>query len=114
MLPLAFIEPAKTSSPISFFTGRDSPLKSDSSTSLLPDTTLPSTAIRSPGLIRTISSIKIAPTGLIFSVFPTSTNATFGCSCCKELDADNEDFLLEASRYRPIRITKIKLTTVSK
>ena len=113
-LPLILSVPANTSSPTRLLIGNDSPLSNDSSTSPAPRRTTPSIAIRSPGLIKTISPTSMVLMGLMSSPSSVLTNAILGCNCCRLVEADKADFLLEASRYRPIKITKIKLTTVSK
>ena len=50
--PVIFTVPAKTSSPIFFWMGMDSPVMADSSMVLPPFTTTPSAATRSPGLTK--------------------------------------------------------------
>nr|GMC47017.1 Uncharacterised protein [Ipomoea batatas]GMC51319.1 Uncharacterised protein [Ipomoea batatas] len=58
-----FIVPADTDKPLSLNTGRDSPVSIDSSTTLLPATTFPSTGIVSPGKTNSESPTRISSVG---------------------------------------------------
>ena len=77
--PLWLTVPPTTLSPSVFVTGMDSPVTIDSSTALLPSTTLPSTGIFSPGRTRSLSPAPIVSSGTSSSAPPSSMRlAVFG------------------------------------
>jgi hypothetical protein len=61
--PGPFTVPAMTRSEARFFTGRDSPVIIDSSSTLSPDLTAPSAGTRAPGRTRTVSPSRSAKSG---------------------------------------------------
>ena len=69
---------AATWSPGPFSTGRDSPVRADSSTEELPSTTIPSTGIRPPGRTTTRSPIMTSSTGISTSTPFRWTAAVLG------------------------------------
>ncbi|MDT4848756.1 hypothetical protein FQZ97_828560 [compost metagenome] len=76
--PSAFTAPPVTLSPACLATGRLSPVISDSSTWLDPMVMTPSTGIRSPGRITTVSPTFTCASGTSMSPWGIRTRATSG------------------------------------
>ena len=99
--PSKFIAPAITLSSILFLTGIDSPLINDSSTCVLPLTTIPSTANLFPGLAIKMSSFLTSSINTSFSLLLTNNNAVFGVIVTKPFIASFVFSLLISSIYLP-------------
>ena len=85
-LPVLFIVPLDTRLPITLSDGMLSPVRADSSTTLLPSSTTPSTAKLSPGSTMKISSFKTSSAFTVTSL-PSFTSVTvFGAN-------SNNDFI---------------------
>ena len=78
--PTPFTAPPVTASPSCLATGRLSPVISDSSTSLLPSNTRPSTGSRSPGRTTTTSPTRTCDAGTSTSAPSRRTRAVSGRS----------------------------------
>ena len=76
--PDLLMEAAATRSPGPFSTGRDSPVRADSSTAERPWVTTPSTGMRPPGRTTTRSSTRTSSTGISTSPPSRSTEAVLG------------------------------------
>ena len=71
--PVPFMVPANTSAPGIFSAGIDSPVIVDWSTSLAPETTVPSPAIRSPGRTMMMSPMTRSAASTVVSLPRSST-----------------------------------------
>ena len=78
---------ADTGSSFCLSTGTLSPVSADSSTALLPSSTMPSTGIVSPGLTTKISSFCTLAISTVTSAPSLTTTAVFGASLSKPLSA---------------------------
>ena len=107
--PLPLTEPPITCAPTATATGRLSPVTSDASTSLLPSTTRPSTAMRSPGRTTTSSPTATCAIGSSTSRPSRRTVARSGRSDCKARMADVVCRLARASSHLP-RSTSVMTT----
>ena len=76
--PVVFCEPPVTASPSPLTTGRVSPVSMDSSTSVEPSITTPSTGIFSPGKTMTVSPAATCARGISCSLPPRMTRAVGG------------------------------------
>ena len=76
--PERFKVPAESFAPSSLSTGMDSPVSADSSTAVLPERTMPSTGICSPGFTRNVSFTSTSSIGTVLSTPPLKTTAVFG------------------------------------
>ena len=76
--PVVFWVPPVTASPAAFTTGSVSPVSMDSSTSVAPSTTTPSTGIFSPGRTSTVSPATTWANGTSRSSPPRTTRAVGG------------------------------------
>ena len=76
--PVVFWVPPVTASPTAFTTGSVSPVSMDSSTSVAPSTTTPSTGIFSPGRTSTVSPATTWARGTSRSSPPRTTRAVGG------------------------------------
>ena len=86
--PERFKVPAESFAPSSLSTGMDSPVSADSSTAVLPERTMPSTGICSPGFTRNVSFTSTSSIGTVLSTPSLTTTAVFGLkfiSPCKAL-----------------------------
>ena len=114
-LPCWFTVPATTFAPVVFSTGTGSPLIMLSSTNELPDCTVPSTGILSPGRTR------IKSPGLTFSkdtIFsrpsPSKTVTLAGCKPISFLMADEVSALARSSSSLPSRMNTMITAADSK
>ncbi len=96
--PCRFMVPPMTGDPGCFATGRDSPVTSDSSTSLSPSRTRPSAATRSPGTTSTRSPGRSSATG----TRRTSTPPPGPSSIRRASRGCNAASLATASEARPL------------
>ena len=78
---------ADTGASFCLSTGTLSPVSADSSTALLPSSTMPSTGIVSPGLTTKISSFCTLAISTVTSAPSRTTTAVFGASLSKPLSA---------------------------
>ena len=83
---LLIVEPMTVAS-TSFSIGMDSPVIIDSSTEVLPFTTIPSTGIFSPGFTTKRSPTITSSTGIIISSLSLITRASFACKLSNEDNA---------------------------
>ena len=112
--PSPLIEPPVTASPAPLWTGRDSPVISDSSSWLSPCSTTPSTGTRSPG--RTITRSPGATRSAGISTMPSarSTRAVSGRSFERARMADAALRLARPSSHLPSITRVITMADASK
>ena len=113
-VPLALIVPVETSSPIFFSIGIGSPVNIDSSMLEWPSIITPSTAIRSPGRTRKVSSNPTSLIGTSISLPSRTTRAVFGCSPIKRFIASLVFPRAFISSAAPKLIKLIIITAASK
>ena len=113
-LPLVFSVPPTVRSPSSFATGTGSPVIMLSSTKLLPATTTPSAATRSPGRTRTISPSRKSARGMSPSRPSRTIRAVEGARAIRRAIAAPVRPFARASRARPRRIRVTMRTEASK
>ena len=82
-LPVPLTVPPVTRAPGAFSTGRDSPVTMDSSITLVPSCTLPSTGTDSPGRTRNRSPIRTTSKGTSTSPLVSMRRAVLGASFSK-------------------------------
>ena len=93
----------------------DSPVIMDSSISVMPSTTSPSTGTRSPGRSMTISLASICSIGFsMVSLLLVSTSAVLGCSCASFLKAWDESMRVLPSSHLPNDTSPIIAADASK
>ena len=112
--PAALSEPPVTLAPTSLATGRLSPVISDSSISLLPSTTVPSTGKRSPGRTTTKSPCTTWSIANSISAPSRRTRAVSGRSAFRAWIASVVWFLARASRYLPSKTSVMTTAEASK
>ncbi len=113
-LPDRLSDPPITSSSAVLSTGILSPVTSDSSTVERPSTTTPSTGIRSPGRITTMSPGSTCSGGTETTVPSRSIRASAGRSCMSARTAADVRFFARASSIRPNNTRVIITAEVSK
>ena len=108
--PLMFRVPALTSSPSATSTGMDSPVRLDMSSDDAPDATTPSTGMREPGLMSSLSPGMTARTGISFT--PPSGSMRSTCSGVSSMRPRMASEVLvreTASRYLPREIRAMSM-----
>ena len=113
-VPLALMVPVETSSPMFFSTGIGSPVNIDSSILECPSIIRPSTAIRSPGRTRKVSSRPTSLMGTSISFPSRNTRAVLGCKPIKRLIASLVLPRAFISKAEPKLIKPIIITAASK
>ena len=106
--PDLFIDADRTRSPGDFSTGRDSPVKADSSTAENPSVNTPSTGMDRPGRTRIKSPTATSSTGISTSCPSRSTEAVFGARSIKRAMACPVLPLERVSRNLP-NVIKVKI-----
>ena len=112
--PFWLIVPAYTFSPGCLCTGTGSPLSILSSTYDEPSVTVPSTAMRSPGLMTIVSPGRASSTGIVCSPDGLRTVTVRGCNPISFLMAVVVLCLARSSSNRPKRIKAIITEAASK
>ncbi len=112
--PVLLIVAPKTSAPMRFSTGSDSPVSIDSSTAEAPSRMTPSTGIFSPGRTTTRSPTSTASTGMSTSRPSRTTRAVFARRPMSVRIASEVRPLARASRKRPRMMRVWRIATVSK
>mmetsp|Transcript_61810 Transcript_61810/g.146297 ORF Transcript_61810/g.146297 Transcript_61810/m.146297 type:complete len:219 (-) Transcript_61810:3343-3999(-) len=112
--PSALTEPPVTRSPTCLATGRLSPVISDSSISLAPSTTSPSTGIRSPGRTTTWSSTRTSAIATSRSAPLRRTRARSGRRALSARIASVVCRLARVSSHLPSRTSVITTAEASK
>ena len=113
-VPSWLMLPAKTWLPLVLAAGMGSPVMADSSMWELPERTLPSMGMRSPGLMMTKSPSRISAASTVISWLFRMTVAWEGCSERRSLMACALRFLARSSRYFPRRIRVMMTVADSK
>ena len=113
-LPFLLTVPPTRRSPLDFSIGRLSPVTIDSSTVVDPEATSPSTGIRSPGRITTMSPAMTPATGISVSFPSRITRAVEGWRAMRFRMASDARRRARASRYLPVRIRVMIVAAVSK
>ena len=112
--PAPFMAPPVTCSPACLLTGRLSPVISDSSTSLAPSSTTPSTGMRAPGRTTTRSPSSTWATGTSCSWPSRRTRADSGRSTCSARMAAAVWRLARASSHLPSKTRVMTTAEASK
>ena len=112
--PSLLTDPPVTALPTCLATGRLSPVISDSSTSLSPSITSPSTGTRSPGRMTTRSPSLTRPTGRSTSMPPCRTRAVSGRSALSARIASVVCRLARVSSHLPSSTSVITTADASK
>lgn len=112
--PCLFIVAPMTASPCFFATGTLSPVIADSSTADIPWTTMPSTGIRCPGFIISMSPVLTSSMGICFSIPSRRIVAVCGCRLMSCLSASDAFPLTTASSHLPRSMNVMMTVDVSK
>ena len=112
--PLPLMAPPMTRCPTPLSTGKLSPVSRDSSTWLIPSTTTPSTGMRSPGRITTLSPTTSSARGRVTICPARTTLAISGRRACKAAMALRVWRLARSSSHLPSNTRVITVAEASK
>ena len=112
--PSPLMEPPATGSPGVFSTGRLSPVSRLSSSALVPVSTRPSTGMRSPGRMTTMSPGATDEIGTSTSPAPRSTRARSGRSAISARMAEVVERFARVSSHLPSRTRAMTMAAASK